>query len=104
VEGASFVDRPSLKISIGLKVAVSSSSTMATSITTPPPIPGLSAAFHPTASSQARASYLATPESIKYSHINKVLDRRGPTSDEAFVGGQVVSDFGCLVFIIMEHS
>lgn len=43
------------------------------------------------AQSTSRETYLSTPDPIKYASIDRVLDRRGGRTDEAFVGGQEVS-------------
>ena len=43
------------------------------------------------AQEQSRQSYLSTPDLVKYAAIDRVLDRRGGRTDEAFVGGEEVS-------------
>lgn len=37
-----------------------------------------------------RQAFLAASEADRFAHVDKVLDKRGPTTDEAFAGGQEV--------------
>lgn len=40
---------------------------------------------------ERRQAFLAASEAERFAHVDKVLDKPGPTTDEAFAGGQEVS-------------
>ncbi|KAG7549045.1 hypothetical protein FFLO_03081 [Filobasidium floriforme] len=72
-----------------------------TAIASPPPLHR-----HPSLTSsqdQARQRYLSTPDAEKYAAIDRVLDRRGGRTHEAFVGGQETKEFlrkTCKILVI----